>query len=104
MAILFPNVFHMFGNTVYAYQYHDNMLHKRMITCLIIDLLYIIITEMNSVLRTIGLTTFMLAPILVGQLLSFIGYVWTGIFVAIWNVLSVIVEYTLLEIIYRLLH
>ena len=56
---------------------------------------------MNSTLRTIELTTYMLAPILVGQLFTFIGYIWTGFFIASWNIVSVAVEYILLSAIYR---
>ena len=56
---------------------------------------------MNSVLRSIELTTHMVAPVLVGQLFSFLGYDWTGIFIAGWNLASVCVEYTLLERIYK---
>jgi len=56
---------------------------------------------MNSVLRTIELTTYMLAPILAGQLFTFAGYVWTGFFIAGWNVVSVIFEYILLAGIYK---
>ena len=56
---------------------------------------------MNSILRTIELTTYMLAPVIAGQLFYFIGYMWTGIFIAIWNILSVICEYGLLNGIYH---
>lgn len=56
---------------------------------------------MNSVIRGIALTTFILAPMAVGQLFTFIGYVATGICVACWNVVSVGFEYLLLEMIYR---
>lgn len=59
---------------------------------------------MNSILRTIELTTYMLAPALVGQLFSFVGYVWTGIIIACWNLVSVCIEYLLLELIYRYLY
>ena len=55
---------------------------------------------MNSILRTIELTTYMLAPVISGQLFYFIGYIWTGVFIAGWNVLSVICEYALLNGIY----
>ena len=55
---------------------------------------------MNSILRTIELTTYMLAPVISGQLFYFIGYIWTGIFIAGWNILSVICEYALLNGIY----
>ena len=56
---------------------------------------------MNSILRTIELTTYMLAPVISGQLFYFIGYIWTGIFIAGWNIISVICEYALLNGIYR---
>lgn len=59
------------------------------------------LANMNSILRTIELTTYMLAPALVGQLFSFVGYVWTGIIIACWNLVSVCIEYLLLELIYR---
>ena len=42
----------------------------------------------------------MLAPILAGQLFYFIGYTWTGVFIAIWNIFSVVCEYILLHGIY----
>ena len=59
-----------------------------------------IFLEINSILRTIELTTYMLAPVISGQLFYFIGYMWTGVFIAGWNILSVICEYTLLSGIY----
>jgi len=58
------------------------------------------LAKMNSILRTIELTTYMLAPVISGQLFYFIGYIWTGIFIAGWNILSVICEYALLNGIY----
>eukprot|EP00095_Tigriopus_kingsejongensis_P004583 snap_masked-scaffold715_size107919-processed-gene-0.5 protein:Tk04583 transcript:snap_masked-scaffold715_size107919-processed-gene-0.5-mRNA-1 annotation:"putative ferroportin" len=59
------------------------------------------LANMNSVLRTIELTTYMLAPAMAGQLFTFVGYVWTGVVIAGWNVGSVCFEYTLLELIYK---
>ena len=56
---------------------------------------------MNSILRTIELTTYMLAPVISGQLFYFIGYIWTGVFIAGWNIVSVVCEYALLNGIYR---
>ena len=60
------------------------------------------LAAMNSVLRTVGLTTFILAPVAAGQLFSLAGHVWTGVAVAAWNLASVGLEYTLLHLIYRL--
>jgi len=59
------------------------------------------LAKMNSVLRTIELTTYMVAPIVVGQLFHFAGYIFTGFFIAGWNVVSVALEYLLLNSIYR---
>ena len=56
---------------------------------------------MNSILRTIELTTYMLAPVISGQLFYFIGYIWTGVFIAGWNIVSVVCEYALLNGIYQ---
>ena len=55
------------------------------------------LAKMNSVLRTIELTTYMVAPIVVGQLFHFAGYIFTGFFIAGWNVVSVALEYLLLN-------
>ena len=55
---------------------------------------------MNSILRTIELTTTMLAPIILGQLFDFIGYIWTGAFIACSSMLSFACEYILLNGIY----
>ena len=57
---------------------------------------------MNSILRSISLSTFMLAPALAGLLFERLGYVWTGAAIAAWNVASAIVELGLLRQIYRL--
>ena len=43
----------------------------------------------------------MLAPVISGQLFYFIGYIWTGVFIAAWNILSVVCEYMLLSGIYK---
>ena len=56
---------------------------------------------MNSILRTIELTTYMLAPAAAGQFFSFIGYGLSGVVIAGWNVISVIIEYLLLALIYK---
>ncbi len=60
------------------------------------------LASMNSVLRTIGLASKMLAPVCVGQLFALAGYAWTAVVIGLWNVVSVCVEYGLLLVIYRL--
>ena len=59
------------------------------------------LAKVNSILRTIELTTYMIAPALAGQLFTFLGFGWTGVFISAWNVLSVILEYFLLAKIYK---
>ena len=59
------------------------------------------LARMNSILRTIELTTYMLAPAAAGQLFTYLGFVFTGVFIAAWNVVSVSLEYLLLVLIYR---
>merc|ERR1712110_106667 len=59
------------------------------------------LAKMNSILRTIELTTYMLAPAAAGQLFTYLGFVLTGVFIAVWNVVSVCVEYLLLTLIYK---
>ena len=43
----------------------------------------------------------MLAPIIGGLLFDFVGYSFAALFIAAWNSISGIVEYTLLILIYR---
>ena len=56
---------------------------------------------MNSAFRTIDLGTFILAPVLVGQLMTFLSPVAAAGFMAGWNVVSLAVEYWLLIRVYR---
>jgi len=59
------------------------------------------LAKMNSILRTIELVTYLLAPAAVGQLFTFSGFGTTGILIAGWNVGSMCLEYLLLALIYR---
>merc|ERR1719450_1965933 len=59
------------------------------------------LAKMNSILRTIELTTYMLAPAAAGQLFTFFGFGYTGIIIAGWNIVSVCLEYFLLSLIYK---
>merc|ERR1719427_2502656 len=60
-----------------------------------------LLAKMNSILRTIELTTYMLAPAAAGQLFTFFGFGFTGVFIAGWNIVSVCLEYILLAMIYK---
>ncbi|CAG0887207.1 unnamed protein product, partial [Darwinula stevensoni] len=59
------------------------------------------LANMNAVFRTIDLATFILAPTLVGAVMSFWNSVGAAIFLASWNLVSVIFEYGLLYIIFK---
>ena len=56
---------------------------------------------MNSVFRTIDLLCLLIAPSIAGVVFDFLSYSWAAIFIAIWNIFSVIVEYFLLFAIYK---
>lgn len=56
---------------------------------------------MNSVMRTIDLTTSIVSPIIVGQIISYIGNIYSAAFIVGWNLFSVTIEYYLLSSIYR---
>merc|ERR1719430_2557789 len=60
-----------------------------------------LLAKMNSILRTIELTTYMLAPAAAGQLFTFCGFGLTGLIIAGWNIISVCLEYLLLALIYK---
>jgi len=60
-----------------------------------------LLAKMNSILRTIELITYMVAPAVAGQLFTFFGFGFTGLFIALWNIVSVALEYLLLYLIYK---
>lgn len=55
---------------------------------------------MNASVRRIDLTVNILAPIIVGQIMTFASMVAAGIFIAAWNLVSMFVEYLLLLNVY----
>ncbi|CAL4068552.1 unnamed protein product [Meganyctiphanes norvegica] len=59
------------------------------------------LANMNSVLRTVDLSTEVLAPVLVGTVMTFFGLAMGGIVIASWNVGSLIAEYSLLFNLYN---
>merc|ERR1719234_1857706 len=59
------------------------------------------LATMNSILRTIELTTYAIAPAVAGCLFTILGFGLTGLVIAGWNVVSVCLEYCLLARIYR---
>ncbi len=59
------------------------------------------LATMNSVFRTIDLTCFILAPAALGVLFDFLGHAPCALFVAGWNLVSVVVEFSLLYVIYK---
>lgn len=56
---------------------------------------------MNSVFRSVDLVTLILSPLLVGQLITFISGRMTAMFIAAWNVVSMLIECFLLRSIYH---
>ena len=59
------------------------------------------LAKMNSVFRTIDLLCLLVAPSLAGVIFDFLSYSWAAIFIALWNILSLAVEYYLLFAIYK---
>ena len=55
---------------------------------------------MNSVLRTVDLSTEIFAPVMVGFVMTSFGLTTGGILIAVWNIVSLFVEYSLLHHIY----
>ena len=43
----------------------------------------------------------MISPAVAGQLFTFLGFGWTGVFILVWNLVSVCLEYFLLAKIYK---
>ncbi|XP_042865052.1 solute carrier family 40 member 1-like [Penaeus japonicus] len=59
------------------------------------------LAKMNSVLRTVDLSTEVLAPVIVGTVMTAFGLAAGGIVIAAWNVGSLLVEYGLLHHLYN---
>lgn len=59
------------------------------------------LATMNSVFRTIDLTCLLVSPALLGVIFDFVSDEVAAVFVAAWNIVSVVVEYALLAVIYR---
>jgi iron-regulated transporter 1 len=55
---------------------------------------------MNATLRTIDLTTHILSPVILGQIITYGSQLYGIIFIAMWNLISAFVEYHILTLIY----
>lgn len=59
------------------------------------------LTTMTTALRRIDLVTKLLSPVIVGQIMTYISVVAGCLFIAIWNFVSVFIEYFLLYKVYQ---
>lgn len=59
------------------------------------------LTTMTAVLRRIDLATKLLSPVIVGQIMTYVSVVAGSLFIAVWNFLSVFIEYFLLYKVYQ---
>jgi len=60
-----------------------------------------VLTKMNSVIRRIDLTCKLLAPVITGFIISFVSLKASAITLALWNTVSVWVEYWLFTSVYN---
>ncbi|XP_048503933.1 solute carrier family 40 member 2-like [Beta vulgaris subsp. vulgaris] len=60
-----------------------------------------VLTKLNSVLRRIDLVCKLGAPVVSGFLISFVSLTASAIFLAVWNIISVCLQYWLLSSVYR---
>lgn len=58
-------------------------------------------TELNSTMRSIDLTTHIVAPFVMGQIITFGSPFAGAAFIGIWNLISLVLEYFLLHAIYK---
>ena len=56
---------------------------------------------MTSLMRAIDLTTAILAPVATGQIIHYIALQYAAVFIAVWNIVSVFVEYGLIMKVYE---
>jgi len=59
------------------------------------------LARMNATFRSIDLLTNIIAPIAVGQIMAYFSPFASAVFICVWNVISVMVEYALLYCIFR---
>jgi hypothetical protein len=62
-----------------------------------------LVLALNATMRTINLTTSILAPVVVGQIITYGSQVAGAVFIAMWNLISGIIEYNLLYQIYKMI-
>ena len=60
-----------------------------------------VLTKMNSVLRRIDLVCKLFAPVVSGFIVSFVSLMASAIFLALWNIVSVCLQYWLLSAVYN---
>nr|XP_039252320.1 solute carrier family 40 member 1-like [Styela clava] len=60
-----------------------------------------LLTRLNSMLRRIDLFTKLIAPMVCGQIITLLSMTFGIAFVAGWNLISMIIEYIMLQIVYR---
>lgn len=60
-----------------------------------------VLTKMNSVLRRIDLVCKLFAPVVSGFIVSFVSLTASAIFLALWNIISVCLQYWLLSAVYN---
>jgi len=60
-----------------------------------------LLKAMNAILRTIDLSTHILAPLILGQIITYGSQLSGVIFIGAWNLISALVEYNLLRAIYK---
>lgn len=60
-----------------------------------------VLTKLNSVLRRIDLVCKLCAPVVSGFIVSFVSLTASAIFLALWNVISVCLQYWLLSSVYK---
>ena len=59
------------------------------------------LAKMNAVFRTIDLTALVLSPSVAGIIFDFVSTEAAAAVIGIWNLVSVLIEYTLLILIYK---
>ena len=60
-----------------------------------------VISEMSALLRRIDLTTKLVAPVLTGQIITYGSLLIGALFISIWNLISMVLEYNLLLSVYK---
>ena len=92
--------FHFMTLHLFSFQCFSSLFHSLFVQVTHIQICCFFFTETNAFMKRIDLCCKILAPVLVGQIMTYVSQIAGVIFIASWNAVSVFLEYYLLWKVY----